>query len=67
MKKADVGGMNDFRAYKGELYGKSQKRSQKLPYFDAQKGEQLEIQIDSGEVLNFPTKFTKLLNKSTIY
>ena len=53
MKKADVGGMNDFKPYTGKLYGRSQKRRQKLPYFDAQKGEQLEIQIDSGEVRNF--------------
>ena len=45
--------MNDFKPYTGKLYGRSKKSRQKLPYFDAQKGEQLEIQIDSGEVRNF--------------
>ena len=49
--------MKTIRKYKETSF----KRSQVLPEFDADKGEQLEIQIDSGEVRNF------LKNPPTLY
>ena len=56
MQKAGDGGMQPIQKYRE----KSFKRSQVLPEFNANAGEQLEIQIDSGEVRNFRKKSTTL-------
>ena len=53
MKKAGDGGMKVVRKYKETSF----KRSQVLPEFNGHKGEQLEIQIDSGEVRNLKKMF----------
>ena len=53
MQKAGDGGMQPIQKYRE----KSFKRSQVLPEFNANAGEQLEIQIDSGEVRNFLKKY----------
>ena len=56
--------MKTIRKYKETSF----KRSQVLPEFDADKGEQLEIQIDSGEVRNVlkntytPSSFFNILS-----
>ena len=52
MKKDGDGGM----AAIGKYRERSIKKVQVLPEFDGHKGEQLEIQIDSGEVHNFLKK-----------